>query len=206
MASARVCAEAEHERSVGAGRAGARDLGAGDHAEQRRRRGCSRSRRWWPRCAALILRPGAPIEPDVSTITISAASGWPAWPAGAVGGDGHDRVDLRCRRAGGTRSGRPRRERAHRMLLQAADGSMSTTATVMLSWPPRSFAVSASARATAAGAAPSGSASTSRASSSALGRVVPQPVGAEHEAARRARDGGSRYGAAARGRRDRPSG
>ena len=30
--------------------------------------------------AALIFASGAPIEPEVSAITISAASGWPAGP------------------------------------------------------------------------------------------------------------------------------
>ena len=60
---------------------------------------------------------------------------------------------------------------------------MSTTATVMLSWPPRLFAMSARARATAAGDAPAGSPSRSCAELVGTGGVVPQPVGAQHETA-----------------------
>ena len=61
---------------------------------------------------------------------------------------------------------------------------MSITATVMLSWPPRSFAMSASERATAAGAAPVGQRVDQRAELLGARRVVPQSVGAEHEATR----------------------
>ena len=53
------------------------------------------------------FRRGTPIEPDVSTITISAASAPRRLAGDAVGGHGHDRVDLGRRRAAGTRSGSP---------------------------------------------------------------------------------------------------
>ena len=115
--------------------------------------------------AAMILDRGTSIDPDVSTITISAAVGRRSPRPGEAGGaHGHDRVDLGA-------AGRQvlvledlDLEFAHRLRSYWT----SMTATVMLSLPPRARAMSVSARPTAAGEAPAGSAAISSASSGAV--------------------------------------
>ena len=128
-------------------------------------------------CAALIFADGKIIEPDASTMMISAAT--PASPAAAGRRDGDDGVDLGAA------------ERQELVLVALGgearhgpallSGSTSMTATVMSSRPPRAMAVSARRRATAAGAGSALQARERRRQVMRLGRVVPEPVRAQDQ-------------------------